>query len=388
MVTCSFLGHSRIYDVGLYSGILKAVGRVVKQAAEIEFLFDGQTQFHSLCLCAVLETRQRNPEKRVKITFISRTDIEEQERRYPGVNGLPSCIFDKIIKLPELTCPMDKAHIEWRRERRELVDRSDFLVCYEYPDLWDDGLEIYKHALRCPTLTVFNVANDKTARYIKDSIARLETKQQYVMQAVKNGKSYGALSAEFGVSSGTIREKDRRARRSLRLYAEERYRQLDAGYKSPPVICAVVLPARMDEVDERRFRQVVAFLTKYMGVDKFLVEHMNRHSQFVECLLEMRSARGFRVELVTHYPDSIATTWGSTTEGFVPPFDGVDNVDSEGKTLKSRYHRALSSMLDRCGFAVCKGPMERDLAAMRMIKRHRKLKVFDLGVSQEHDSPK
>ena len=62
MVTCSFLGHSRIYDVGLYSGILKAVGRVVKQDAEIEFLFDRQTQFHSLCLCAVLETRQRNPE--------------------------------------------------------------------------------------------------------------------------------------------------------------------------------------------------------------------------------------------------------------------------------------------------------------------------------------
>ena len=89
------------------------------------------------------------------------------------------------------------------------------------------------------------------------------------------------------------------------------------------------------------------------------------------------------MELVTHYSDSVATTWGSTTEGFVPPFDGVDNIDSDGKTLKSRYHRALSSMLDRCEFAICKGMMDSDLTALRIIKKHRKLKVFDLGISQE-----
>lgn len=388
MAICSFLGHSRIYDVGLYSGILKAVGQVVKQVAEVEFVFDRQTHFHFLCLCAVLETRQRNPEKLVKVTFISRNDVNEQEWQYPGINGFPFCIFDKIIKLPELTCPINKAHIEWRRERRELVDRSDFLVCYEYPDLWDDGFELYKHALRSPTLTVFNVANDKTAQYIKDSIVKLETKQQYIIQAIKSGKSYSTIGAEFGVSGGAIRDKDKKGRRSLRLYAEERYKQLDADYKSPPPICAIVLPAKMDGVDERRFRQVVTFLTKYMGVDKFLVEHMNCHSQFVDCLLRMKSIRRFRVELVTHYPDSIATTWGSTTEGFVPPFDGVDNIDSEGKTLKSKYHQALSSMLNRCEFAICKGAMDSDLAALRIIKKHKKLKVFDLGISQEHYSPK
>ncbi len=189
MVTCSFLGHGRLYDEGLYPSILEAVNQVVNRDTEIEFVFDRQTHFQFLCLCAVLETRQHNPGKLLKITFMSRNDINEQEWEYPGINGFPFCIFDKIIKLPELTCPINKAHIKWRRERRKLVDYSDFLACYEYPDLWDDGFEMYKHALRCSTLTIFNVANDKTAQAIKEDIARLETKQQYIIQAVKSGKS-------------------------------------------------------------------------------------------------------------------------------------------------------------------------------------------------------
>lgn len=388
MGICSFLGHNCIYDVGLYHSILKVVKQIVKQDTETEFVFDRQTQFHSLCLCAVLEARQRYSEKRVKITFISRNDMDEQERLYPGINRFPFCVFDKIIQLPELTCPVSKAHFEWRRERRALVDHSDYLVCYEYPDLLDDSIEIYDYALRSSTLTIFNVVNDKTSQYIKDSIVKLDTKQQYIIHAKKNGKGYSTIGAEFGVSREAIRGQDKKGRRKLRRYAEERYKQLSADCKCASPICAVILPAKIDEGDEQRLGQVVAFLTQYMGVNKFLVEHMNCHSQFVDYLLRIKYIGRFRVELVTHYPDSIATTWGSTAEGFVPPFDGVDNIDTEGKTLKSRYHRALSSMLERCEFAICKGETYSDLTALRIIRRNRKLKVFDLGISQEHCSPK
>lgn len=385
-VTCTFLGHYDLYDWGLYPRILKAVESVVAEGSEIEFIFDRHSSFQFLSLVAILEVRQHNPAKRLYTTFISENNIDEQWQKSSSMwlEGLfPSCVFDKIILLPEKTSELKKLHFQWRRDKRDLINRSDFLICYEYPDLRDHYCDLYEYAIRQRRLTVLNVAKEETAQTIIKSMEELETKEQYIIRSVKDGKSYTALGAEFGVTCEAIRAKDYKARIKLRNFARARSKRERREHKMPPLTCAVVLPTKMDKVDEKRFRQVVHFLEMQMGVTTFLVEHLNCHSEFVDCLFRIRGVKRFRVELVTHYSDSVATTWGSTTEGFVPPFDGVDNIDLDGKTLKSRYHRALSSMLDRCEFAICKGTMDSDLTALRIVKKHRKLKVFDLGISQE-----
>lgn len=209
--------------------------------------------------------------------------------------------------------------------------------------------------------------------------------QQYIIYTLWTGHSYSYIAETLSVSSSSIHNKDSKSRRLLREYACERFK---AQYKvqAPTALpsCAIVLPSKMDEEDERQFRQVVEFLTLQMGVSKFLVEHFNCHSQFVNCLLRMKNIRQFRVELVTHYSDSIATTWGSTSEGFVPPFDGVVNIDSSVKQLKPRYLRALSDLLNRSDYAIYKGTADSDPATFRQIQRHKQLKVFNLGRSVEH----
>lgn len=389
VVTCSFLGHEQLYDLELYPSILKAVERVVAQDTEIEFIFDKHNPFQFLCLAAILEARQHHPEKRLTTAFISDNSIDEdwQEHGWMWMGPFPSCAFNKTIQRPKKTAELNKLHVEWRRDKRELIDLSDFLISYEYPDLQDHYYDLYKYGMRQRGLTVINVAKDETAQAIKDSIERLTTKEQYIVQSLKNGKSYKALGDQFGVTGEAIRVKDHRARAQLRKFAWERITKESREHKRPPQTCAVVLPSKMDEVDERRFRQVVHFLIKQMGVTTFLVEHLNCHSEFVDCLLKIRGARRFRVELVTHYSDSVATTWGSTTEGFVPPFDSVINIGSEAKQLRSRYLRALMAMLKRCDFAICKSMIDSDPYIFRQIRMRKNLKVFDLGISQERVRP-
>lgn len=389
MVTCSFLGHEHLYDLELYPSILKAVKRVVAQDTEIEFIFDKHNPFQFLCLAAILETRQHNPEKRLTTTFISDNNFDEvwQEHGWMWTGLFPSCAFDKVIQRPKKAAELNKLHVEWRRDKRDLINRSDFLICYEYPDLRDHYCDLYEYSLRKRRLTVLNVVTDETAQAIIKSMDGLVTKEHYIVQSVKNGKSYTAIGAEFGVTGEAIRAKDHKARAQLRQFAWERIRKERHRYKRPPQTCAVVLPTKMDELDEKRFRQVVHFLTKQMGVTTFLVEHLNCYSEFVNCLLKIRGVSRFRVELVTHYSDSVATTWGSTTEGFVPPFDGVINIGSEVKLLKTRYHRALLALLKRSDYAICKSTTDSDPYIFHQIRRHKNLKVFDLGISQERVRP-
>ena len=262
------------------------------------------------------------------------------------------------------------------------MDRSDFLICYEYPDLRDHDCALYEYALRRRGLTVLNVAADETAQAIVKSMDGLDATAQYVIQSVKNGKSYTALGAEFGVTGEAMRAKDHKARAQLRRFAWDHIRKERQGHKPPPQTCAVVLPANMDETDEKRFRQVVQFLVRQMGVTTFLVEQLDCRSEFVDCLWKLRGMMRFRVELFTHYSDSVATAWGSTTEGFVPPFDGVINIGSEAKLPKTRYHRALLALLKQSDFAICKSMIDSDPSVLRQIRKRKHLKVFDLGISQ------
>lgn len=376
MTICSIFGHDNLYDLDLYPIILKAIKKVVSQNIEVTFVFDKQTQFTALCLVAILEARQRNPDKRLNTAYFTRSALEEVKLQPFSADLFPSFIFDTIIQLPDVTCDLSKAPFEWRREKKALINHSNYLICYEYSALHDHYFDIYESAFKRADLTVYNVIKQETAQAILDSVNMLETKQQYIFKSLKTGKSYQSIGSEFGVSGATVRSKDMKGRRILRAVAEERYTQLlRERASSPSPVCAIILPTKMDKEDELRFRQVIDFLDRHMGVGAFLVEHLNCHSDFVRYLLQIKPFRRFRVNLFTH--------WGSTTEEFVPPFDGVINVGSEARQLKIRYTQALSAMLRQCDFAICKSTIDSDTATFRQIQKHKNLKVFNLGVSQE-----
>lgn len=388
MVTCSFFGHETLYDWDLYPRILKAIQHMAAQDTEIEFVFDRYSPFQFLCLSAILEARQRSPDKRLKTTLLTRYDLNELWRRFPWGPLFPSCAFDKVIHLPEAPEAHRKQPWAWRREKRALLDRSGFLIGYEYPDLRDTLYDSYEYALRRSGLTVIDVTARETAQAIRDHIKTLETTKQYILHAREAGKSHRAIGAELGLTGPSVREKELQARRTLRRFAEQRFHHQRAARKGGPASCAIVLPARMDEVDELRFRQAVAFLTLQMGVTRFLVEQFNCRTPFVDCLLQMKQAKRFRVELVTHYSDSVATTWGSTTEGFVPPFDGLTNMDSPLKQQGARYFRALSALLAQSDYLICKSTIDGDPAIFRQFQKHKRLRVLNLSISQEHSRPK
>lgn len=144
VVICSFMGHDKEYDLKLKGNLSKAIQKVVKLYAEIEFVFYKQTRFNFLCLAAVLEARQRNPQKRIVLTLITRdnsTPILQSER-------FPLCVFDKVICLPHVEEVADKSkwYLEWKKAEREIIKNSDCIVCYAYPDLRDSFNDMYEFA--------------------------------------------------------------------------------------------------------------------------------------------------------------------------------------------------------------------------------------------------
>ena len=197
MVTCTFMGHEEEYDLNLKENLARAVQRVVRLDSKIEFVFQRNTHFNFLCLAAALEARQRNPKKEIVLTLIAcggSAPIMES-----GL--LPLCAFDKVVRLPPAAegAGRGKQYPEWKKAEREMLRKSDCLICYVYPDLRDSFNDLYEFAMRQPELAVFNAADPDTADAIRrEGVARLEADRQYIVRALWKGESYSPSGKRLG----------------------------------------------------------------------------------------------------------------------------------------------------------------------------------------------
>lgn len=71
MAICTFLGHTGVYDNGLYKKLSNAVCQITQQQDEIEFLIYSRGYFYALCLAASLEAKQQSPRRRLLFCFLS-----------------------------------------------------------------------------------------------------------------------------------------------------------------------------------------------------------------------------------------------------------------------------------------------------------------------------
>ena len=93
MFVCTFLGHKEVYDKDIYEKLARAVYGLVEEHDEAEFLFYNQGTFYDLCLAAVLEARQRFPQKRISITWVVPAEERERWQRL-----LDACDYETMVQ--------------------------------------------------------------------------------------------------------------------------------------------------------------------------------------------------------------------------------------------------------------------------------------------------
>ena len=77
MIICSFLGHKDIYDEDIYEKLTEAVFNIAELDDTVEFQFCSTGYFYALCLAAVLEAKQRFPQKNIAIVIVARSESRE-----------------------------------------------------------------------------------------------------------------------------------------------------------------------------------------------------------------------------------------------------------------------------------------------------------------------
>lgn len=387
-VICSFLGHSEMYDLGLFDRIKQTLYSIVRKNSKIEFLFQNDYHpFYFLCLAAVLEAKARFSHKSVTITFIG----ENNEPPYRWLNILngqlfPPCVFDRQIVLP--TTDGTKFVQAWKRTDREIIRLSNYLICYVYPDLADSFNDLYKFAVRQSKTTLFSVASTETAQFIRESVTRLTTIQQYIVCELENGKSYSSIGKALGITGQGARGKDHKGRKLLRTLARERFnQQCVADGPIPPAACTVLMPNTADKLtpeEEDVFKGIIYFLMRQLHVSIFLVEQNNVYSSYV-WLLRRITEGAARIIVATHFMASELVDWESVTHRYVPPYDEVLNIDPQVKMRRAQYFRTLDTIMKRSEYIVCKldSAYSKNVGLKKKITKHKHLKIFDLSNPQE-----
>lgn len=387
-VTCSFLGHSELYDLGLFDRIKQAVFNVVRKNNEIEFLFQNNYYpFYFLCLAAVLEAKVRYPHKSVTVTFIGEeTELPDKWLNILSGELFPPCVFDRRIVLP--TTDGTNFVRVWKKADREIVRLSDYLICYVYPGLGDSLDDIYKFAVRQSGTTLLNVTTAKTTLFIKESMTQLSATQQFIIHELENGRSYGSIGKTLGITGQGVRGKDHKGRKLLRTLARDQFnQQCVTDGPIPPVACTVLMPNTADKLEpdaENAFRGIIYFLIRQFHVTTFLVEQNNVYSSYVWLLRRITAGKA-RIVVATHFVTPELVDWESVKHRYVPPYDEVLNIEPEVKMRRAQYFRTLDAIMKRSEYIVCKldSVYSKNMSLKKKIVKHKHLKVFNLSNPQE-----
>lgn len=171
MATCTFLGHKEVHDKDIYEKLARAVYGLVEEHDEAEFLFYNQGTFYDLCLAAVLEARQRFPQKRISITWV--VPAEERERFAADLAGgrgnLPPCVADRVAAPPPVSGSPVTAH---KKIERWTIQQSTHLISYLYFAFCAPENRQYFYA-RAAGLTVLDMTSPETAARILEGAAAL-----------------------------------------------------------------------------------------------------------------------------------------------------------------------------------------------------------------------
>ena len=354
MFVCTFLGHKEVYDKDIYEKLTRAVYGLVEEHDEAEFLFYNQGTFYDLCLAAVLEARQRFPQKRISITWV--VPAEERERFAADLAGgrgkLPPCVADRVAAPPPVSGSPITAH---RKVERWTIQQSTHLISYLYFAFCAPENRQYFYA-RAAGLTVLDMTSPETAARILEGAAALPEREGLALRGALEGRSHREIGEILGISSSAAQQLSQRAGRSLRRAARQRLVGLWGQEPAPPVQCGIFALGPLTYESLSAFEQAVRFLWDRYHVRQFNIAAEYCRSGYINVLRRIVSpGAGWDVQLVaiTHCPEMPEEAWKETVSSLIPPCDAVENVDTQARRPRAQWLRTAKAIIERSDFCIC-----------------------------------
>ena len=388
MSTCTFLFDYPFVDGNLYPKLLTAVLEIVQLHEETEFLFTNALS-QSLCLAAVLEARQRHPQKRIRVTLVGRTSAAELLSA-TDYHTLPACAIDRILT-PSSPVKSSR-YLNAAHESLQMwaIDRSDHLICHYYKEL-NCRNRLYDYA-RNATLYFWDLTEPDTTAYIQQEITRLSPEEQTIVRAIQSGVKAGEIGTQLGLSAAAVCARHAKVVRKLRTAVQRRAPKPGlAADSSKPVTCslfacdssAVFKPEQLPALT-----QAVRYIIKRFHVYMFIVERSACDSPLVRAVVDLLKPNiladpDTKISVLAHCPPRNKKALHALEQQFVPPFFCVMPVDTKGKNEEEQTRRLATTLLLQSDFVICNGGGDRthinDLLAPVNDAIPRTLKVLDIA---------
>lgn len=343
MITCSFIGHKKIYDGLLYEKLLRTVNRIVQQDDEIDFLFSRNGAFYNLCLKAALHVKQRYPQKKITLTLVineskSKTLIEPLRQ---GNTYIPLCVVDKIIAVSVQTQASNADNItDCKKIDYWIIQQSTHLISYIYPAFhYNTENQLYMYAQN-RNLTILDITTAATARKIAKNI-------------------------------------------NIALEPEKNVYQEDAQEQIPSPICGIFALGAAAEGSLASFEKAVSFLVDTYHVYHFYIAFEYCFSPYMNVLQKLAKMYKLHFTAITRYEPMPNEQWISLSAQFCPPCHSVKNIDTQVKRIEAKKSRTIKAIIDQSDFCICNlsgHPIEENLR--RYIAKAKT--AVSLDISKKH----
>lgn len=294
MAICSFILENEIYDASLYPVILNTMRAIVEQQDELECYFYHSRHFcilsqvERLCVEAVLTLRKEYPRKTILFTA-----VEELLTGSEPVNevSLDNCWLDRIVQIPCLITRRTMFQ-DLRRIMRAMLRDSDYVITYVYPQFQSVLAPQFADAKQCKHLTVCDVTNPDTHRFLQQCMTQLPEEQQESMRLRLQGLTYKAIGQQMNRPEYQAHDLVGKAGFALKKMTEQRYAAMEENHyvgrlrllqpisrdyrdpREPSGTCGIIGFYNGDAVD-RSFTDLFSHAFAFMGrctIDRFLLE--------------------------------------------------------------------------------------------------------------------
>ena len=287
MIICSFLGHKDIYDEDIYEKLTEAVFNIAELDDTVEFQFCSTGYFYALCLAAVLEAKQRFPQKNIAIVIVARSESREYLVSNLKQNKIefPLYIADKVISPPPgvVTESERDMTLSGRQLERWTIRRSMHIISYVYPVFFDSAHMQHRYAGN-RGIAMTDITNPETTEEIRKNIQFLPERQKTVITMQLARQSWKEIAAACGTSIKTAHSDAVHA--CIRLQRDSIIGVLETFRRTPhqPIVCCILAIGEADYNSLCLFEQAILFLFRTYHVARFKILLEYCHSGYMYIL--------------------------------------------------------------------------------------------------------
>lgn len=383
MTTCAFLLHNYKFDDNFYYRLRLTISKIVKKDNVVRFLFCNMGVAYYKALFAVLEIKQRNPNKNIEIVFVS-DGLSEKENEFYAT--IPRSAYDKVIFIPIDKNAIPKTNVAVTRHEnclRWIFNQSDIVISYAYQGLYSLKCECYDPILPIKefgNIKIMDISKICTAQNIEKTRKTLSESEQAILANLDSGLTPSKIASNLNLSKSAVCKIIAAISETLELSITLNEQVPDK--KSNYISCCIFRLMKPNEEKLKAFRQILIFLMNAGGVNSFSIEHCYDFTEYYKVLIEFQQFYPkIQVKLITCYNHIEQIEDNHLHFEKLYHFKDIENIIPESNSPSARTLRTIKALMQRSKFGISNfsGESLYFESILRHIPRSRGIVMFDIN---------